>query len=64
MATQQQLTAIWLHIPFPWTFTIGHLVVPTETTTSFATGGPYRFSRGPMYLGLFLLFVGLSSIAT
>ena len=36
--------------------------VPTETTTTFVTWGPYRFSRNPMYLGLFLFFVGLSMI--
>jgi protein-S-isoprenylcysteine O-methyltransferase Ste14 len=34
--------------------------VPTETTTTFVTWGPYRFSRNPMYLGLFLFFAGLS----
>lgn len=38
--------------------------VPTETTTSFVTWGPYRLSRNPMYLGLFSLFVGLSAVAT
>jgi len=36
--------------------------VPTETTTTFVTWGPYRFSRNPMYLGLFLFFAGLSLI--
>lgn len=34
--------------------------VPTERATTFVTWGPYRFSRNPMYLGLFLFFVSLS----
>lgn len=34
--------------------------VPTETATTFVNWGPYRFSRNPMYLGLFLFFAGLS----
>lgn len=33
---------------------------PSETTTAFVNWGPYRFSRNPMYLGLFLFFAGLS----
>jgi protein-S-isoprenylcysteine O-methyltransferase Ste14 len=36
--------------------------VPTETSTTFVTWGPYRFSRNPMYLGLFLFFAGLSIV--
>jgi protein-S-isoprenylcysteine O-methyltransferase Ste14 len=36
--------------------------VPTETTTTLITWGPYQFSRNPMYLGLFLFFAGLSVI--
>jgi len=36
--------------------------VPSETTTAFVNWGPYRFSRNPMYLGLFLFFAGLSVI--
>jgi protein-S-isoprenylcysteine O-methyltransferase Ste14 len=34
--------------------------VPSETPTAFVSSGPFRFSRNPMYLGLFLFFAGLS----
>jgi protein-S-isoprenylcysteine O-methyltransferase Ste14 len=36
--------------------------VPSESTSTFVTWGPYRFSRTPMYLGLFLFFAGISVI--
>jgi protein-S-isoprenylcysteine O-methyltransferase Ste14 len=36
--------------------------IPMETTTTFVNWGPYRISRNPMYLGLFLFFAGLSAI--
>src|SRR4029079_4170365 len=31
---------------------------PTRPTTALALGGPYRFTRNPMYLGLASLHVG------
>lgn len=47
-----------------WIFRKQHTTtIPTEATTSLVTWGPYRSSRNPMYLGLFLFFVGLSAIA-
>jgi protein-S-isoprenylcysteine O-methyltransferase Ste14 len=35
-------------------------VDPTLPTTSIVTSGPYRFSRNPLYLGLTLIFIGLT----
>jgi protein-S-isoprenylcysteine O-methyltransferase Ste14 len=35
-------------------------VLPFRPATAMVTGGPYRFSRNPMYLGLTLVYVGLS----
>jgi len=48
-----------------WIFRRQHTTTdPTKTTTSLVTWGPYRFTRNPMYLGLFLSFVGISGIFT
>ncbi|MGA2876398.1 MAG: isoprenylcysteine carboxylmethyltransferase family protein [Nitrososphaerales archaeon] len=48
-----------------WVFHKEHTTtVPNETTSTFVTWGPYRFSRNPMYLGLFLFFAGFSVIFT
>ncbi|HYB75493.1 MAG TPA: isoprenylcysteine carboxylmethyltransferase family protein [Nitrososphaerales archaeon] len=53
--------AVWAQ----WIFHRQHTTTdPTKTTTSFVTWGPYRFSRNPMYLGLFLSFAGISGIFT
>jgi protein-S-isoprenylcysteine O-methyltransferase Ste14 len=35
-------------------------LLPFRPATAMVTSGPYRFSRNPMYLGLTLLYVGLS----
>jgi len=37
--------------------------VPTRPTTALAFGGPYRFTRNPMYLGLALVQTGVGLIA-
>ena len=33
---------------------------PWRTTTAIVTGGPYRFTRNPMYVGLTLIYAGLA----
>jgi protein-S-isoprenylcysteine O-methyltransferase Ste14 len=38
----------------------GTSVDPTLPTTSIVSSGPYRFSRNPLYVGLTLIFVGLT----
>lgn len=41
----------------------GTTPVPTRPTTALAFGGPYRFTRNPMYLGLALVQTGIALIA-
>jgi protein-S-isoprenylcysteine O-methyltransferase Ste14 len=38
----------------------GSHVNPSQPTTVIVTGGPFKFSRNPMYVGLTLLYLGLS----
>ena len=35
-------------------------IKPYETSSALLTGGPYRISRNPIYLGMVLFLVGLS----
>jgi len=37
----------------------GTNVNPSEPTTAIVTGGPFRFSRNPLYVALTLLYLGL-----
>ena len=37
---------------------------PTQTSLKLITWGPYRFTRNPMYTGLFLTFIGIDGILT
>lgn len=41
----------------------GTNVNPYKPTTSIVTGGPYRFTRNPLYVGIQSLFLGLSLVA-
>lgn len=46
-----------------WTFTRARTsVLPFRPATAMVTHGPYRFSRNPMYVGLTLLYLGLSML--
>jgi protein-S-isoprenylcysteine O-methyltransferase Ste14 len=38
--------------------------VPTyRPTTALVTGGPYRYSRNPLYISLFLVYAGIGIVA-
>jgi protein-S-isoprenylcysteine O-methyltransferase Ste14 len=41
----------------------GTAVEPWKPTTAIVTGGPYRFSRNPGYLGMALTYVGIALLA-
>ena len=41
----------------------GSNVNPFKPVTAIVTGGPYRFTRNPMYLGFTLMYVGISALA-
>jgi protein-S-isoprenylcysteine O-methyltransferase Ste14 len=44
-----------------WVFKTQHLAVcPLQRTEHLTKGGPYRFSRNPMYLGMLLMMLGLA----
>jgi protein-S-isoprenylcysteine O-methyltransferase Ste14 len=42
----------------------GTTTVPFHEATTLVTWGPYRFTRNPMYLGLFLIYVGVAGLRT
>ena len=47
-----------------WIFQSEHTTtVPGKASTKLVTWGPYKFTRNPMYLGLFVFFAGVSMIS-
>jgi len=40
----------------------GTNIPPTEPATALVTGGPYRFTRNPMYIALALAQIGLAGL--
>lgn len=63
--------APWIGIPFCVGFLVGLLAIaafrrastsanPWRPSTALVTGGPFRFTRNPMYLGMLLLYVGVT----
>lgn len=47
--------AVWAERRFK---ALGTAAMPWKPTTAIATGGPYRFTRNPMYLGLLAAQIG------
>jgi protein-S-isoprenylcysteine O-methyltransferase Ste14 len=41
----------------------GTNVDPREPTTTIVTGGPYRFTRNPLYLSMTLVYAGITALA-
>ena len=59
------MLVVWLFLAASANMTfrrIGTPVNPYKPTTSLAQGGPYRFTRNPMYLGLVLMTVGFALV--
>src|SRR5262245_53305145 len=38
----------------------GTTVNPLKPTTAIATGGPFQFTRNPLYVGIMAVFIGIS----
>lgn len=36
---------------------------PSRPTTAFVSGGPYRFTRNPLYLGMTFIYSGITALA-
>lgn len=51
-------------LPAPLLFALRRTtIVPHRPSRSLVTGGPYRFTRNPMYLALALLYIGAALLA-
>jgi protein-S-isoprenylcysteine O-methyltransferase Ste14 len=40
----------------------GTAIVPVQPASALVSGGPYRFTRNPMYLGLTIAYLGLAGV--
>jgi protein-S-isoprenylcysteine O-methyltransferase Ste14 len=55
------LIGFWLMIRAWWLFrSVGTAICPTESSTTLVTNGVFSITRNPMYLGLFLMLLGLA----
>jgi len=51
----------WLMIRAWWSFRlVGTAICPTATATTLVTNGVFAITRNPMYLGIFLMLLGLA----
>ena len=41
----------------------GESVDPTRPTQALVTGGPYRYSRNPLYVGMTAIYLGITALA-
>lgn len=51
------ISSMWSIGLFRWA---GTSVNPLKPTKTLVVTGPYQFTRNPMYLGLFFLYIGLA----
>jgi len=59
------LLALWLIVSVPAIISFrraGTSINPRVPTTALVTGGPYRFTRNPMYVGLTLFYGGMAML--
>src|SRR4051794_26544594 len=54
------LGIVWINLGRQAMKAHGTNINPTKPTTTIITSGPYRFSRNPLYLGLTVIYFGLS----
>ncbi len=54
------IPAIWILVSAHWAFRrAGTGMLPARRSRALITGGPFRLTRNPLYLGLVLLYAGV-----